>query len=71
MIQLEVLFLNGNKLASLPVEVGRLINLRKVNLSSNQLKDLPATIGLWKALNHLYGEEPPLLHFLFLSLPLC
>ncbi len=53
MAQLEVLFLNGNKLTSLPVEMGRLINLRKVNLSANQLRELPSTIGLWKTLNHL------------------
>jgi Leucine-rich repeat (LRR) protein len=41
--QVEILDLSGNKLASLPQEIGSLRHLRILNVSKNQLKSLPMT----------------------------
>ena len=59
---LKVLDLSGNRLTTLPLEIGRL-RLVRLDLSDNQLTDLPPTIGqlrppAWFAFFH--GAEPHL-----------
>ena len=54
------MYLRGNKLTSLPAEIGQLTALEWLNLRYNQLTSLPAEIGqltslteLWLSLNQL------------------
>ena len=51
---LRKLFLNNNKLACLPPEIGRLRNLVHLDVSSNELTDLPAEIGMLVNLKELW-----------------
>eukprot|EP01090_Pellita_catalonica_P020421 TRINITY_DN7295_c0_g1_i4.p1 TRINITY_DN7295_c0_g1~~TRINITY_DN7295_c0_g1_i4.p1 ORF type:complete len:579 (-),score=91.42 TRINITY_DN7295_c0_g1_i4:131-1867(-) len=51
--QLQVLYLDGNVLQTIPPDIGVLINLRELYLNGNQLKNLPAQIGKLVALEKL------------------
>ncbi|MBS0287621.1 MAG: hypothetical protein JSR17_10005 [Proteobacteria bacterium] len=51
--RLNSLFLNNNRLASLPAELGQLSELNLLNLDHNQLTTLPSEIGQLSLLNHL------------------
>ncbi|KAF2663825.1 L domain-like protein, partial [Microthyrium microscopicum] len=60
--QLEVLEVQGNKLISLPAEIGELIHLRILNISNNQIDSLPmeslaktSLVSLNAMKNHLSG----------------
>ena len=43
---LRVLYLNNNKLTSVPAEIGQLTSLRKLNLTNHRLSILPRAIGV-------------------------
>ena len=47
---LRVLYLNNNKLTSVPAEIGQLTSLEELHLHENQLTSLPAEIGLLTSL---------------------
>ena len=51
---LTALHLNGNRLTSLPPEIGRLRKLRHLDLSGNKLQELPAELGMLVDLKTLY-----------------
>src|SRR3954453_5544826 len=43
---LDKLYMNFNKLAQLPPDIGRLKNMSHLDLSGNQLSELPPEIGM-------------------------
>ena len=53
MASLEALFLNGNRITSVPAELGQLANLQVVNLSGNRLTSVPGELGGLKSLEAL------------------
>jgi CCR4-NOT transcription complex subunit 6 len=52
-IFLDKLYLNSNKLTSLPSAIGRLKNLSHLDLSCNQLSELPPELGMLVNLKNL------------------
>jgi leucine-rich repeat protein SHOC2 len=52
--RIRVLWLDRNKLASLPAVIGSLTALTELHLNDNQLTSLPAEIGNLTALMYLY-----------------
>lgn len=42
--RLEILYLGGNQLSSVPVELGTLRRLRALNLCDNKIESLPSTL---------------------------
>ena len=43
---LDKLYMNGNKLTSLPAAIGRLKNLNHLDVSNNQIGELPPELGM-------------------------
>lgn len=56
---LQELYLEHNKLKTLPDSLCKLVNLKTLTLSHNKLKHLPEDIGLLKSLHTLNIEENP------------
>ena len=52
--------MNGNKLTSLPSQIGELINLKSLYLDDNQLTSLPVEIGQLKSLQYLSLYQNPM-----------
>jgi RasGEF domain/RasGEF N-terminal motif/Leucine rich repeat len=59
MVNLKVLDLSGNQLATLPDSVGQLQNLEKFNLRNNELVRLPLGVGLLRKLKLLDLDNNP------------
>ncbi|KAI5965454.1 CCR4 [Candida theae] len=51
---LESLYLNNNKLTSIPADISKLRSLRTLDLSHNRLNELPPELGLCFNLRYLY-----------------
>jgi len=54
LVYLEELFLEGNKLTVLPVQICSLVNLKKLRLSHNKINDLPDCLSRLISISELY-----------------
>lgn len=57
LVMLEELYLNENRLESLPDEIGLLVNLKALDIPGNKLETLPASFSSLSKLEILHAED--------------